>query len=280
MDPETSSYEVQQLGFPELSYETALSRMRTVIERARGTDLLAVRKNDLTSLQGMSDPPGEYDRVDLDVISKVQREVREVCDTHGFPIAMTAAPDKNAFDAALGTVIFKYVQVPELLAAREGMWRYLSTLVLPEVALWRYHRRPLNAVNTQRYLGHPDRDVLRSRWWRAWSLGPDLTEVPAGRTPLGEDEYTSIMERPTIGYSRELAQGVRDCIWRWEPLTSKQRVSRPLFTRALTRLLILDLHSIDYSGFSREHLAAALDELAEHALTMASTGHTPAEDYF
>lgn len=265
------------VGLPEISDEIARDRVSAMFQWANGDDLVKLRSASRLDLEGMSDPPGEFERVDDDILERVQDEVRVITDGHGFPAAMTVG-QRNSFDAQLRTLLFQQVQVPELLAARLGMWRFLSTVVLPEVAFWRYLRTPPSSVNPDRYLGHLDRDVLRSRWWRTWALGPDLTKVPDGRTALGEDEFTSIMERPTIGYSQDLAMGVRDCIWRWEPEIELRRLNRPLFMRALTRQLILGLQSIDYSGLTPPDMAEHLDELAQRSVNIAATGRITVEE--
>lgn len=265
------------VGFPEISDELARDRVSAMLQWVNEDDLVKLRSASRLDLEGMSDPPGEFEGVDDDILERVRDEVRVVADEHGFPAAMTVG-QRNSFDAQLGTILFKQVRVPELLAARPGMWRFLSTVVLPEVAFWRYLRNPLSSVNPDRYLGHPDRDVLRSRWWCTWALGPDLTKVPDGRTALGEDEYTSIMERPSIGYSQDLAIGVRHCIWRWEPEIELRRLNRPLFVRALTRQLILDLQSIDYSGLTPADMAEHLDELAQRAVNIAVTERITVEE--
>jgi len=167
---------------------------------------------------------------DESTIDAVRERVREIADNCGFPEEMNLKTQQD-FDRQLGTELLQLVNVASVFAAKREMWTFLSCVVLPELAPWRYAP---DAVHKDRVLGG-DRDLLRSRWWRAWALGPDLTFAPKNRTPLREDEFTSIMERPAIGYTPRLAAAVRDCIWRHESHVGNRRMT---FTRGLTRRIV------------------------------------------
>jgi hypothetical protein len=198
---------------------------------------------------------GSGEHVDQEHLALVRSTVRTVADECGFPSKM-ALPVQQDFDRRLGTVLLDVLGVMPVHAAKRGMWVFLSCVVLPELARWRYDSKDFNR---DRYLGG-DRDVLRSRWWRAWSLGPDLSFAPKGRTPLVEDEFTSIMERPTIGYTPRLAAAVRDCIWRHEKHVGSQR---PVFTRGLTRRLVSEKVFRSFDDLPDHELAEALDVMAK-----------------
>lgn len=197
---------------------------------------------------------GSGEPVDTEHLTMVRSAVRAVADECDFPAKMNLASQQD-FDRRLGTVLLEVLDVMPVHASKRGMWVFLSCVVFPELAPWRY-KPPLLR---DRFLGG-DRDLLRSRWWRAWSLGPDLTATPKGRTPLVEDEFTSIMERPTIGYTPRLAAAVRDCIWRHERHVGDQR---PVFTRGLTRRLVSEKVFRSFDDLPADELADALDAMAK-----------------
>lgn len=199
---------------------------------------------------------GDGQRVTENDLADLRETIRTLADECGFPNSI-ARSRQVEFDRRLGTELHRRVVVPEFYAAQSGMWVFLSCVVFPELAHWRYP----GTVHRDRFLGG-DRDLLRSRWWRAWSL-EDLTFAEPGCTPLGEDEFTNIMERPTIGYTPKLSRAVRDCIWRHEGACNGQRMT---FTRGLTRRIVSERAFRSFDGLSAETLAEELDMLADEVL--------------
>ena len=191
---------------------------------------------------------------DESAINSVRERVREIADECGFPMEMNLQTQQH-FDRQLGTELLQIINVAPVFAAKREMWTFLSCVVLPELAPWRYTS---DEVHKDRVLGG-DRDLLRSRWWRAWSLGPDLTFAPKNRTPLREDEFTSIMERPAIGYTPRLAAAARDCIWRHENHVGNRRMT---FTRGLTRRIVSERTFRMLDLLSDEELSDVLDDMA------------------
>src|SRR5690606_11986797 len=92
-------------------------------------------------------------------------------------------------------------------AAEEDVWTFLSVVLVPEIAPWRFPGAP-----EERVLGRP-RNVLRRLWWRAWTFGPDLDYAPVGAAPLGEDEFVSVMERSTLAGCQPVARAIRGALW-------------------------------------------------------------------
>ena len=176
---------------------------------------------------------GDGRRVTEEELAQLRDQLRELADNSGFPEPMQRNSAAIDFDRKLGTLLNELIDVPPFYASQPGMWMFLSCVVVPELAYFRYNNDP----HESRYNGS-DRDLLRSRWWRAFCLGPDLNDVssaPPGCSPLTEDEFTSIMERPAIGYTPRLATAVRDCIWRHESHVGNRRMT---FTRGLTRRIV------------------------------------------
>ena len=190
-------------------------------------------------------------------IKKVQQAVRDVADATGFPTPLRRGREQD-FDRPCGRVLYETMSIVPADAASEDVWTFLSLVVLPEIGPWRFPNRL-----EERMLGRP-RNVLRRPWWRAWALGPDLSFAPEGCTPLGEDEFVGIMERPSIGGNQRIARAVRDAIWRLE--LHGPRVARSEAARELARRFRAFLPYIAVDALSDEELSALLDEAAAAGL--------------
>ena len=204
---------------------------------------------------------GDGRRVTEEELAQLRDQLRELADNCGFPEPMQRNSAAIDFDRKLGTLLNELIDVPPFYASQPGMWMFLSCVVVPELAYFRYNNDP----HESRYNGS-DRDLLRSRWWRAFCLGPDLNDVssaPPGCSPLTEDEFTSIMERPNIGYTPSLAAAVRDCVWRHD---KKSKGRRMTFTRGLTKRLVIEMAFRSFDDISPNDLAGELDLMASEVL--------------
>jgi hypothetical protein len=142
-------------------------------------------------------------------------------------------------------------------AAVEGVWSFLTLVLLPEIGIWRFDSRA-----EERLLGK-QRNVLRRDWWRAWALGPDLDAAPEGTVPLGEDEFVQIMERPSLGGDPRVARAIRDACFRClerGKVTSRMFLMRraALLTRATKSMIALE-------ALSDAELCSLLDQVMEDA---------------
>lgn len=130
------------------------------------------------------------------VISTVRDRVRALADSLGFP-AELPRPSVSSFDGPATRILHEEMNIIPADAASEEVWNFLSLVVLPDVAVWRYPGRA-----DERLLGRP-RNVFRRLWWRGETIGADLIDVPRG---LGEDELVGIMERPTLAANPRTAR--------------------------------------------------------------------------
>ena len=142
------------------------------------------------------------------LIRGVRDAVRNSASAAGYPTAPTDRT-RLTFDLTCATALHRTMDIVPADAADEGVWTFLTMVVVPEITVWRFG----DGAATERHLGRP-RNTLRRLWWRAWSMGPDLTDTPDGCTPLGEDEYVQIMERTTLGGNQRTARAMRDAVWR------------------------------------------------------------------
>lgn len=197
------SMDVMHPAYPRLAVEEAHALVQRISE-LEIDELIATSSTDLT---GLSYYPMAIARVDEPAIREIQSRVREIARRHGFPTEATAA-QKTAFDRELGAEILSLMPMTPADAAEEGVWSFISLRVCPGVTAWRYPPGAVDddgmrKVTPERYLGRP-RNIFRRLWWRAYTLGPEVS------TRLIEDETVQIMERPSIGGFVPLARLVAD----------------------------------------------------------------------
>jgi hypothetical protein len=147
--------------------------------------------------QASAYPTGVQASVPKQVLEKLQISIRDVASSYGYPDqsrTRTATP----FDQQVGSVLSETMDILPADAAQEEVWSFLSLIVLPDVAFWRWPNAGAKE-NYERILGRP-RNAFRRLWWRSYCIGDDLA------SQLLEDEAVGIMERPTFGSCRPVAR--------------------------------------------------------------------------
>lgn len=191
------------------------------------------------------------------VLTEVQNGIRQIADEFGYPNSLSLTA-QQALDHACGTFLLQSMNIVPADAAEEGVWSFLSLVVLPEFAPWRFPSR-----TEERLIGRP-RNAMRRLWWRAWALGPDLSWAPEGCTPLTEDESVQLMERPTVSGNRRTVKAVQNALWRAE------KTGIALSRTDLVRLLIPRVRAarsnICLDALTDESLDELLDGLLDQVL--------------
>lgn len=128
---------------------------------------------------------------------------------HGFGVA--DAPT-SGFDHELPRVLHGALDLPPAEAGKVEVWNYLTLVLLPDVAMWRWPN-PQRKPGYERLMGKP-RNVFRRHWWRGRLLGDTLAKQ------LSEDELVQISERsgsmgsdPRVG--RAVAEVFLRTVDRW-----------------------------------------------------------------
>lgn len=197
-------------------------------------------------------------------IKKVQEKIRGVADACGFPARPSGWRQK--FDLECSRALMETMDIVPGDAANEGVWSFLTLVVVPEIGPWRFAKPP-----DERLLGKP-RNTLRRLWWRAWSLGPDLYSPPEGCKPLGEDTLVQIEERGRLSGSQHVARAIMHGIWRAEVRyeqvgKNKGDFARKLVVRLRARSSHLSLVSL--SGGDLDELIDALSAESVEAVQRA-----------
>ncbi len=192
----------------------------------------------------------------LDKLRDVQALIRVAAAAAGYPHPLGGSTQN--FDRPCGTALYRTMNIVPADAADEGVWSFLTIIVVPEIGPWRFPRQ-----SEERMLGRP-RNVLRRLWWRAWAIGPDLETAPEGCEPLGEDESVQIMERPSLGGNRRTAQAFRDAVWRAE--LGGLPVARSELVRQMARRLRAARSHRSLDSISATQLSELLDGIRAESL--------------
>lgn len=190
-------------AYPRLAAEEA----HTLMQRLGQLEIDELIAESSTDLTGLGYYPMAIARIEEPAIRDIQSRIRQIARNHGFPAEATKE-QRIAFDRELAAEILDLMPMMPADAADEGVWSFISLRVCPGVTAWRYPPGALDddgqrRVSPDRYLGRP-RNVFRRLWWRAYTLGPNVS------SQLIEDETVAIMERPTIGGYLPLARLVAD----------------------------------------------------------------------
>jgi hypothetical protein len=136
-------------------------------------------------------------------LGDIRQAVRDLARRQGYP-ALAGPRERTAFDRSCAGELLRLMNIVPADAASDGVWTFLTCLVLPDVSAWRFPDR-----HEERFLGSP-RNTLRRLWWRAYVL--DGTRSDSDGTSvveaLGEDEVVQVMERPSLAGNPRLARRV------------------------------------------------------------------------
>lgn len=158
--------------------------------------------------------------------------------TDSFPRELRSAEVAN-WDAVVGRTLYDGMAISPADASHVDTWSFMTLVVLPDYAKWRYPNIPKN-----RLIG-THRNVFRRVWWRRHILGE--MEIPNGCKPLGEDELVNIFERSRMARDQRLARFLASEIIGYKG-KGRSAFARKLAlkVRALTGSMLLDICPDEY----------------------------------
>ena len=224
--------------YPRLSRGNALARLAELAEL--DGDIAAARERAAVSDPAAAPVATGPPPVPIEVVEHIATSVRDLARELNYPNALTR-PRVSAFDVRCGELLHSQMQVVPADAASEGVWSFLTLVVLPDVALWRF---PTGVP--ARFLGMP-RNTFRRLWWRAYTLEGANDPGASEREPLGEDELVGIFERSSIAGNASLARAMTRAVRALspEPGVPRSEVMRDLAKRVRRLLAYISVAVLD-----------------------------------
>lgn len=198
---------------------------KALLDELRGLDAASARERASTAHPAAAPVATGPQHVSEAITGDVARAVRELADSLGFPAPLTR-PYVYRFDQPCGDLLVAKMHIIPADAASEEVWSFLTLVVLPDIAIWRFPD-----LAEERFVGRP-RNVFRRLWWRSYTLGTVNAPREGGPEPLGEDELVNIFERPTLSRTAGLAQAMTRAV---RSLPSTPGVPRSYVMRELAK---------------------------------------------
>lgn len=186
------------ISYPRLGTAAALGEISAMIA---ASDTAALTARGATTHLAQEWYPTARRRAEEDELRALAAAVRQTAFDFGFPARLSRSR-VTAFDQALIPQLDLNLTPVPSDAAEEGMWNFITLVLLPDVAAWRFPNAAADP-RYERWIGKLDRNVFARLWWRLYVLGP---EAAAG---IGEDESHSIMERNFKG-DRRVAKAIAE----------------------------------------------------------------------
>jgi hypothetical protein len=245
------------LIYPRLQPQAASE----LVARARNLQLEALRRD-----SQLTHPQVEYYtsgvRVEQRQLAEVRGAVHEVLDQLGFPDPHRGQNARiNAFDHEIGRRLHQKMQIVPADAASPDVWAFMTLVLLPDAAMWRYPYGDLD-----RLLGGP-RNTLRRLWWRGFVLGDGPDDPPAR---LGEDQLVQVMERPTVGGNPRVARAF--CTAYLREQDRRPELPRMIWMRDAAKRLIRLTAFVAVDALDDEQLIALMNEVVANSAARMSTG--------
>ncbi len=137
-------------------------------------------------------------RVTEHQLRELRLAILDIAKDEGYPVP---TPRRYAgFDQRVGPELLHRMQILPADAAHPGVWAFLSLVLLPDVAVWRW----ATDRHRDRFTGRQHRDTFRRLWARAYAVGEHAARL------LLEDEFTGVMERTSIAGDPRIARAVAE----------------------------------------------------------------------
>lgn len=221
--------------FPRLPLNQSLIEIKSMI----GTPITELSNKASTSheMQYFYDMTKQVDSATLWTL---RDSIVSVASEFGFPHTEVNNQVSGEFDRTAARILYENLNLLLAEAASPDVWSFLTLVLLPDVAKWRFPNRK-NYEDYERWLG-TDRNVFRKLWWREGTLGHELS------SQLGEDETVAIMERPRLGGNPDLARAMASSFLEMSkryPHVSRQEIMRKgaLNVRRLVPLISFEMLS-------------------------------------
>jgi Family of unknown function (DUF6339) len=228
---------------PRLPLRAARSRLETVVGK-NASELLSFAES--THPEMIFAATGG-NRVDVSVLKLLREKILAAARELGFP-RPSRQEKQLAFDPQAGRVLFDSLPILPGEASRDDFWSFLSLVLLPDVATWRFPDQ-----NERRFLGGV-RNVFQRLWWRAHLLRDTENADPWWLLRLPEDALVGLMERPGISsnplVTRTIARGIAEVAAM--PADVREDAWREAFKRIRQRFPIVNVDALPPAELERQ----------------------------
>jgi hypothetical protein len=213
--------------------------------------------------------------IDDDALGELRADLVEIATRYGYPGA--AARNRTRFDVEAAIRLHESIPAPRGELLRREVWQYFSCALAPDVSCWRWRRKD-GVISSERFDGGV-RDCFGRLWRRADVLKDDRLKDPWTLVrALGEDNVTTIIERPKVARHRLLVrEASRAYLLRREIVKGADLESAE---EALLRQMMLMLTRrgahLAYSALEHDELVAAVADIADSAVK--AFGVTPLDE--
>lgn len=188
------------------------------------------------------------------VLMGVATAVREACEEQ-WPEPVSRLQG-TSLDRSIGRALVQHLCIVRPDAANEGVWAFLSLVLLPDIAVLRFPDRA-----EPRMMGGA-RNVFRRPWERRMVLGELSDRQGINGQLLGEDELVNIFERAHLARSHELARALA------EHILSAKVANRSEYAREVTKHVKRQLGAYNVDVLD----ASAVRMLVKEAASRVSAG--------
>lgn len=193
----------------------------------------------------------------------IRAEILRAAEERGFP-ASHNRKQAATFDITVAEILHRGSGIIPAEAVAGDLWAFLSLVLMPDVAAWRY-----SDLHRDRVLGSDvTRHVFGRLWWRAHLVHDSEAEegdLYAALHILGESAFDQIYARRTsIGGSPSLVRGILR-VWERIEVPRDEVRERDLLRDLLMRVLRLQAF-VSFDSLTADDLDEELGRLADESL--------------
>lgn len=175
-------------SFPMLDTRFAEDIVRDSVEAHRSIAELAERVSTNHPKSRISET-GKSSVTEQD-LENLRDDIVQVARKYGYPEPQARDGKLSDFDREATHVLMDHVDTPVNDARSTELWNFLTTVLLLDVASWRFPNTSENP-RFKRYLGSSPKSAFKKLWWRGYVLH-DLSDS------IGEDQSVALLERTSV----------------------------------------------------------------------------------
>lgn len=202
-------------------------------------------------------------RLPVGRLRDIRAEILRAAEERGFPASHNRR-QAATFDITVAEILHRDSGIIPAEAVAGDLWAFLSLVLMPDVAAWRY-----SDLHRDRVLGTDvTRHVFGRLWWRAHLVHDSEAEegdLYAALNILGESAFDQIYARRTsIGGSPSLVRGILR-VWEGIDVPRDEVRERDLLRDLLMRVLRLQAF-VSFDSLTADDLDEELGRLADESL--------------